>query len=373
MTSKAQTDQGFPHLRYSADLSAKKHGELHGEEFRQGIQELAMIRRELMLDKAPWLAPSLDQLAHEQLVKTEQFFKEGFNELQGLALGANLTLTDMVILNNYTDFRDIRLPDEGCSTLYYRRDQHSGAGQTWDMHGSAKRYLCTIEIEATVDHPAMVILSLVGCLGLMGYNSAELMLGVNNINTLGARPGVIWPALVRKVLHQTSFKAAQSVLFQAEVTSGHNYILADQNRGAHFEISPGLVEVALELNQTNGQIFHTNHCLAPEHKKIEDQLSSNSTTLDREAILKKRAPEVIDHQSLFKLLQDHENYPKSLCSHFVSNAQDPSLTCGGGVVSFDRGFVDFWRGCPKYDQNYSHRRFVLNQKSATFTNQPLNT
>ena len=43
-------------------------------------------------------------------------------------------------------------------------------------------------------------------------------------------------------------------------------------------------------------------------------------------------------------IKDHEGYPKSICSHFESGVQDPSMTCGGAVAEYSANKYTFWRG-----------------------------
>src|SRR5690606_38621645 len=127
-----------------------------------------------------------------------------------------LSPVEMVVLNNYTDFRDIHVPEQGCTTVYVNRGEVV-AGQTWDMHGTAKNYVCCIEIESADPADRQILFSLVGCLGLMGYTGRGTMVGVNNINTDGAVPGVIWPALIRGLLKQAKLSAMEQQLTTADV------------------------------------------------------------------------------------------------------------------------------------------------------------
>lgn len=357
------TDQNFPHIEYDPAHSYKEWGRLHGESYRTGVRELAAIRKELLLNKAPWLKKKIKELALKQAEVTKSFHHGLYQELQGIAEGSTLSLEDIVILNNYTDFRDIRLPEEGCSSLYAHTEADSFSGQTWDMHESAKQYLCTIKLKS--DGQEMVVLSLVGCLGLMGVNAHNLLIGVNNINTLNAEAALVWPALVRATLLERDFNSAKSLLECAPVTSGHNYLLVQKNHGLHMEVSPNLAEVVSELHNKRGVLFHTNHCLGPEHKKREDIISQNSTTYEREKILTQKASTLKTADDLVELLQDHEGHPKSICSHFKANAQDPSLTCGGGVYSSTTFKFKLWRGCPKYDSFYKER--VFKRDGVSFT------
>lgn len=354
-------DQGFPLIRYEKEKTYREWGLAHGEEFKQGIHELIEIRKELMQAKNPKLTGEpLTRLAKEQLDASRQFAPEVAEELEGIRDGAGVSDEEIVILNNYTDFRDIELPEEGCSTLYVRGPKEIVAGQTWDMHGSAKNYVSVIHAPATEKEPEMILFSLVGCVGMMGFNTWGGMLGVNNINTGNARAGLIWPLLVREVLRKSTRADMEKCLTQAPVTSGHNYILASKEKGQMWEIAPTLqAKVSEQSGNEEGAIFHTNHCLDEEMKKIETVNSLNSTTHLRYDLITKKIATMKDFESLKTLLTDHEDFPKSICSHFQSNLKDPSFTCGGGLGDLDTLKLHFWRGCPEYDDNYVSYDFEL--------------
>ena len=339
-------DWGFPIIRYDTSRKPKDWGEEHGEKFREGIRRLASIRRDLMLAKNPRLLQHLPSLALEQYETCRKYDGPLFGELEGIRRGASVTVEDIVILNNYTDFRDIDISDEGCSTVYLRTSQGALAGQTWDMHGSAKDFLCLIDIPRQG-----IFFSLLGCLGLMGLNSSGCFLGVNNLNTSRAQAGLIWPLLVRHALREKSVEAMGKILRDAPVTSGHNYLLASKTEGIHMEVTPSAQEEVSSL-QEEGVIFHTNHCLGKETKKQERTLGVNSTSFDRYKLLEKKTPSVSSRESLVALLQDHENFPRSLCSHAGQGDHDLSHTCGGGVVDFSTQTFHCWRGCPEYDGNF---------------------
>ena len=132
--------------------------------------------------------------------------------------------------------------------------------------------------------PESIVFTLVGCVGMAGINNKGCFIGVNNINTLGAKPGVIWPVLVRKVLEQSNFEQMENILTTVAPTSGHSYILGSKEKGGIWEVSPGLVENT-GLVEGEGSIFHTNHCLGEKTKKVEFSSGVNSTTHDRFKLL----------------------------------------------------------------------------------------
>lgn len=350
-------DVNFPVIEYATDTDHRENGRSHGEAYREAIHELFHIRKDLMLGRNPGLEPELEPLAKAQFEVSRKFDPDLAEELEGIAEGANLSLSDIVIVNNYTDFRDINLPEEGCSTIHIESEKGIFSGQTWDMHASAKKYVCLIK------SPSMVSFSLVGCVGMMGFNTDRAMIGVNNINTKNARAGLIWPLLVRHVLKAKNLKGMQERLIKSPVTSGHSYILSHPDGGEIWEVTPDLSRQTGNLPKgSKGHIFHTNHCLDKDVIEQEVKTGINSTTHIRYEILERRLKEVKDFDGLFQMFQDHENYPKSICSHFESGAQDPSFTCGGGVGDFQSGKVSFWRGCPEHDTNYVQHDFQISSE-----------
>lgn len=355
-------DLNFPIIEYQPGASLKNSGRMHGELFRESIHELASIRKNLMLQKNPALESKIHELSLQQWEFNKQYMPELTSELEGICEGANLSIEDCVILNNYTDFRDIILPDEGCSTVYFNQGGNSFSGQTWDMHGSAQNFLCLLKIPPSKDFPdqELIVLTLVGCLALMGINKHGVLVGVNNINTNDAKPGVIWPSLVRHTLQGKNYSEAKKLLHTPPVTSGHNYILSDPSEGGHFEITPSCQDVIGENSKNNpGWTFHTNHCLGENVKKIENRTAQSSTTYARTELLEKLVPNLLSFEDFINLFKSHEGYPKSICSHFETGAQDPSFTCGAGAIDYQKNEIIFWRGCAEYTKNYIEHRFNI--------------
>lgn len=355
------TDCNFPVIRFAKSDSALIRGQKHGESYRSGIKELVEIRTSLMREKNPALDDQIIlRLAEEQWHATARFDQPLTDELSGIADGADVSFADVVILNNYTDFRDIQVDDQGCSLAYVNQQHGPIVGQTWDMHGSAKNYVCCIQIEN--EHSNSVLFSVVGCVGMMGFNDNGGMLGVNNINTDGAKAGVMWPVIVRKVLEQKNLQAMEKCLTESPKTSGHNYLIAVGDHAQMWEVAPGCNDmVDQKLPAENGFMFHTNHCLGQQMKLRETTISQNSSTQIRFDLLDQKIGAVSSLEQMHQLMNDHENYPKSICSNFQTDAQDPSITCGGAVGHLKTGKVIMWRGDQLYDDNFVENEFDLSK------------
>ena len=356
------TDCGFPVITYSPDENPHQWGRAHGEQYREAIRELVDIRRNLMAERNPDLTTeAIEHMAMSQYHVTAFCYKDLKSEFLGIVEGADVSIEDLVILNNYTDFRDIPMPaDEGCSVAFVNYNRNPVCGQTWDMHSSAKRYVCCLEVPCDGYELPAVLFSLVGCLGMMGFHPSGRMVGVNNINTNKAGAGLIWPALIRALLTRSSHKEMVRHLADAPVTSGHAYLLASPAAGEFWEVMPGLAEqVGRLFVSEDGYLFHTNHCLGADAKLRETVIGKNSTTYIRYDLLKKKISSVKSFDQMCELMNDHENYPKSICSNFQTDSQDPSITCGGAVGELNTGKVVMWRGDQMYDDNFVRHDFNL--------------
>lgn len=331
-------------------MTPREFGQYHGETYREGIHELAVIRKGLMLERSPHLKNAIDDLAREQWSVTKQQFPEESEELEGISSGANITIENLVILNNYTDFRDINLPEEGCTTVGFNIDEPV-SGQTWDMHSTAKNYICSIERPGE-----WALFSLVGCLGMMGANKNGLFAGVNNMNTKDAAPGVLWPAFIRRSVKLGNINELRQLVEETPFTGAHNYLISDGQTFEHWETSPTKKAIASQIKPNERTVIgHTNHCLTEELIGIEETLSQNSTSHERFKLLQDKQKSLKTSDDLISLLKDHTGYPKSLCGHFQSGAQDPSTTCGGGVFNHLKKSFYLWRGCETEDANYKER------------------
>lgn len=346
-------DRDFPHLSFSSTMSATERGNLHGEEYSEAIKELCLIRRGLMLTKSPHLEDHLEKLSQEQYDITKRHFPLQWEELEAIRRSSGISIEDIVILNNYTDFRDIQLEDEGCTTVGLNREEKV-SGQTWDMHSSAKNYVCTMEVPGKWN-----AFSMLGCIGMMGANSQSLFVGVNNLNTQKARSGVIWPALIRALLECHNIKSFRETLLSAPVTSGHNYLISDGNIWENWEVGATFQSLSCEINEHRSAIFHTNHCLDNEAIALEEPLSTNSTSQNRFKIIKEKEASLANAKDMITVFQNHDEYPKSLCSHFQADTTDPSTTCGGAVFDHTKKTFSMWRCCPKDPKRYILRELQL--------------
>jgi isopenicillin-N N-acyltransferase-like protein len=342
-------------------------GEQHGEAFRDDIRALYAIRLGLMLDKT--------DLGHEQAVLAlaahhlpvlQRFDPALHAELLGIARGAGLTAAQIVVVNHYTDLRDLRTRDldalgpppadpGGCTAVFVDDGRERLLGQTWDMHGSAQPYALLLTIpqdpddDGTPGRPALspagipaggrtVVFTITGCLGMTGLSSWGNALTINNLNGVTAQVGVVWPAFVRKALRQRTAQQALHLLRTTTVGSGRHYIFADDHDVFGVETSSTKTKVIFDGGR--GPYVHTNHCVDAEMAPTARILPGSTTVARYETMTRlvaARAP----------------SSPRAMFDAFeavglVANPRLPHdvTTCGALVMDLKRRVVLGCEGIP---------------------------
>ena len=321
--------------------TARQAGQAHGETFRDRIHELAAIRLELTLGRTDFA--SIDEIIdlgwrHMDVLKTCS--QALYEEFCGIAEGAQIGTGELVVLNHYTDLRDLSrktlYDDQGCSAVFFPGNPPV-LGQTWDMHGSASPYVEAMRFDVH-GAPRCITFSLTGCLGMAGINEYGVAVTINNLNTPTTTIGVLWPGLVRMMLGCRSARQARALLEQVGVGSGHHYQIADTRDFYGIEALAGQQRVidhwsrgqASELTYAHAAC-HTNHCLNAEQAELE-VLSSESTTFVRWNALKELLEDKdaeATPQKMWDLLSD----PR--LSMLISEEEPHrSATCGGLVFDW---------------------------------------
>jgi isopenicillin-N N-acyltransferase-like protein len=333
----------------------RERGRAHGELWREPIRELAEIRVQLALHRGSFA--DLDELlaiARRHLPILAMRAPDLHEELLGIAEGADIDPARIVVLNHYTDLRDIDPravlgPEaEGCTAIYLYGPNGAVLGQTWDMHASAEPYVRTIRIAPRGSDTEALCFTLTGCLGMTGIGQHGVAVTINNLSSTDARVGMVWPALVRQMITQADAASAWALLRDAPLSSGHHYMIADGRDFYGVETS-GELKV---LTQSGAKVahLHTNHCFDPVLRSRE-RVPATSTTFARldlaSTLYVQRRPTTMEE--LWDLIGSHEGFPRSICSHADDGSGDPSAskTCGRIVYALAEGRARVARGCSR--------------------------
>ncbi len=342
-------------------VDARARGRAHGEHWRAAIHELAelrlglTLRRSGFLDEAEVLAAAGLHLPvlHAQLPQLAE-------ELHGIADGADISPERVVVLNHYTDLRDVprsvlgpaaeqeqqREPGDpdGCTAIYFSGDRGPLMGETWDLHANAEPYVRMLRIAPAGGEHETLCLTLVGCLGAVGISSRGVAVTVNNLSSTDGRVGVVWPALVRAMLEQPDARAAYELLLRTPLSSGHHYVIADGHDYYGVETS-GELKVLTQLGPRAAHL-HTNHCFDPVLRRRE-AVPERSTSFHRlnlaTTIYAQQRPR--DLEGLWSLLHTRDGSRGSLCIDPVAGAEPTATaTCAVIVMRLHDGRVRVVQG-----------------------------
>lgn len=277
-------------------------------------------------------------------------------EIDSLAAQLNLSAEEVFILNGYTDFLDLlfaeenSLPVDGaCTAFALGRDATKDGlpliGQTWDMNSSALPFVCLLHLQPE-NKPSAMMISLMGCVGMIGMNSEGLVVCTNNLHAKSGRVGVFWPVLMRAMLECGTLEDALALLRDTPVAGAHNYLLMDRGgRVAEVEKFPG----GHWSRAVSPVMVHTNHCRNPEARageridKAIGRASSEARLSQAEKFLNARAGRV-SPADLMELCRLEETDVHNVCMQQLENF--PMQTCAAIVMSPATGELWALKGRP---------------------------
>lgn len=325
-------------LFYPKGKSHRQWGQIHGETYREEIQMLAYLRVYLARTIGGFANDeAVLSVAGEHIAPLKAFSGDLHGELLGIAEGANISAEKVVVLNHYTDLRDlgpaVTAQDGGCTVLYAKTKNGPVLAQTWDMHASAIPYVMLLHTPGVEGAPGASLLSLTGCLGMAGLNDHGVGVAINNLASNDARVGVVWSALVRKALLARTSKEARPVFAKENIGSGHHYLVADAQDVFALETSGTESE---EVYSGTEKVFcHTNHCL---NKRVgeKSRVSPVSTTYSRLTAIEKSTSDrpVESAMDAYERMGSQEGFPGSICTN-QTTPETPHAPATCGAISLD--------------------------------------
>jgi isopenicillin-N N-acyltransferase-like protein len=304
---------------------------------------------------------SLTSLCMRNFGFMQSFSPDLCEELRGIADGAGVSWQDILYLNCFLELEDLRAPALGgrilpqslwgCTTFNVSAeagaDQRIYLGQTFDMEKYYKKFLCILRIRPKAG-PEQLIVSMAGVLGLAGLNAAGVGLVINKLVATDARPGVIYPFIVRKALAAERIGDALGAVIFSPRATGMNYQLAGSGVNFCAETSAE----RYELLEMDGAIAHTNHWLGASMRKFEaaNWLSHGGSMVRRQvaATFLKKHKGRITPELLREMTKEHTNYPRCICAHGFAGDDEKTAfhTIFAIVMDPAAGWMDLCPGNP---------------------------
>jgi len=291
----------------------------------------------------------------------EKFSSELMAEMRGIADGAELPFAEILMLNSFLELEDLRAPALGSALLADRlwgcttfnvpnQATLSGKpyiGQTFDMEKYYEKYLALLRITLP-DGTRMLIVTMAGILGLVGMNSHGIGAVINKIVATDARPGVIYPCIIREALASVRIGDALGKAIFSPRASGLNYQFSGEGVTFCAETSA----TRYQLLDCRGGLAHTNHYLDRDMREFEtpNWLSHGGSMVRRQVadLFLGRHSGAITPELLKELTTDHTNKPRCICAHgFDGEAETTAFhTIFGVVISPEEGWLELCPGNP---------------------------
>lgn len=302
----------------------------------------------------------------------QRFFPDIWDEMRGIAKGANLPFGDILAMNCRTEILWQALvsahrmatgcanPLRGvgeCSSFAIAPTHtalgHTLIGQNWDwlVHGLDSVILLEVERE---DGPNYVTIVEAGLLAKTVMNEHGIGMAVNTLVTSvdGTTPGVPFHVLLRALADCKRVYDAVELLASHPRASSGNYMLgAADGAILNVETGPGDARNINVQIAKHGKTFHTNHFLDSTRDGFDlapMAMSDSYVRLSRLRELvginaKKVTLAVLDHA-----LRDHTDAPGSICCH-PDGRSDPAAqwsTVMSVVMDLDNRVLHLAEGNP---------------------------
>jgi isopenicillin-N N-acyltransferase-like protein len=279
----------------------------------------------------------------------QNYYPDGFAEMQGIADGADVAFEDIVLLNARYDLIDLKEPgvpepsaaidksNECTSAIFLEEtnsDGHVINAQNWDMSARLWTEDTIIYLEVHPDpeekKPSLFLVTEAGQLGRSGMNSLGIGVTANSLISTAdyipegpdMKPVLPLSLLRRMVLESSHLSEAFTAVYNFPRHVSNNLTIATaEGFGVCLEITPDRV-YKVYGNIDNHYLIHTNHFVHlgfDSHGDVQDRYPGGSSwhRLHRfeQRVRKHALAGQVTHERLVEAFSDHLSYPEALCCH----------------------------------------------------------
>ena len=267
----------------------------------------------------------LEKVGKEQMLRhakkhipfIEEYSPELAEMIQGIADATERTYEEIVLIN--MDEEKGMFEKMGCTVFAVTgRATKTGEafhGQTWEAiidfyWGGKMSALLKLRPKGGVESLNYTMPGFLGCAGL---NEKGIGLSWNTVPRIELTVGVPTYIICAEILRQKSIGDALDACLRAKRAGCFNFVITDESEIYDVEASPS----DIDISYSDEYIGHANHYVSEKFKDKQDQSrpSSSITRHFRINRLLKEKCGSIDLKECMSFLQDHSNYPHSICSH----------------------------------------------------------
>jgi len=336
-----------------------ERGRLHGRKLRTEIQANYATYIERFEAGGAKQAAVLEQ-SEDWAAFIARDNPEYAEEMEGIAEGANLSLTQIALLNARYELAYCMFgseaqslnttspsEQEGCTSFGLMPEMtasgHTLLGQNWDWLAKLQGRVFVMRVRrsspSSVGKPDFVGFTEAGIAGCkMGVNEAGIGLCVNGLVTLrdGAN-GFRKPFHVRcrEILDAWTFDKALLPVVQTDRTCSANFLIGHSD-GEIIDIE-ATPDYCAYVYPENGLITHANHLIretriVSQFERIAPHSLYRANRLER--LLRKSCGNV-DLKTIHTALSDHFSNPASICRHPDTTLPEPKRVISVAAAAID--------------------------------------
>jgi len=314
----------YPEITVSG--APRELGRQIGEVLREPIRAFCGVAMERVNRLVKISRPAAMQIAEESIPYAQHYCPDSLEELQGTAEAVGVSLADLMLLQIRNQLRPI---EGGCTSFSIGQPRRAErmVAQNWDSDPALDDFTVVLTRRPT-GKVGFTTITQAGLIAYIGFNEAGLGLCANTLPAPTKRLGVPHYFLLRGILESSSLDQAVAAVRRAERAMPANVMLTTPQGPADLEIT--VDSVKLLTGEGLGIVTHTNHCLHPSLRPINDafpeliQSHSRQTRIDQ-LLVANETSAASAHSSIETIkqaLRDHDNYPRSICRH--TNDDEPT-------------------------------------------------
>ncbi|KAJ5542996.1 Peptidase C45 acyl-coenzyme A:6-aminopenicillanic acid acyl-transferase [Penicillium sp. DV-2018c] len=288
-------------------------GYQHGSAAKAEIARSIEFANDLIRGTTKKTDEELKQVLSQLVRVVEERWPKYYEEIRGIAKGAERDVSEIVMLNTRTEFAyGLKAARDGCTTVYCQLPNGALQGQNWDFFSATKENLIQLTIRQA-GLPTIKYITEAGIIGKVGFNSAGVAVNYNALHLQGLQPsGVPSHIALRIALESTSPSQAYDRILEQGGMAASAYIMVGNGHEA-FGLEFSSTSIRKQVLDANGRLVHTNHCLlhhGENAKEIDPLPDSWSRHQRMEHILGGFDG---TKQAFARLWEDEDNYPFSIC------------------------------------------------------------
>lgn len=299
-----------------------------GEAAREQVQH-SVANARVLLDAAynelelTWDGAQIQ--ARKYLPFAEERYPQYVDELRGIAEGANVPFSEIVVLNVMEAVTTDALHLTRCTSMAVNEertaDGHVLAAHNEDWVPEDENDVLIISARPEKE-PPFLAMTYGGLLPNVGFNAYGIAQLIDSVYPGDSRIGIPRLVVGRSVLASRRISGAIGRAISPHRAAGYNHLLVHESGEIYsIEVSARKFEI---LYGHDGYMIHTNHYLDPKMKEVEkdpeELLSSRVRYFRASRLLRQNTQHTI--KSLQSIQKDHVNIPNSICNHNIDGT-DP--------------------------------------------------